>query len=312
MFGRRLYLPDIHSRNQQLRQYAERSAINAPMQGTAADIIKRAMIAVHAWLRAATAAARLIMQVHDELVLEVATDAVAEVEAGLRQRMAAAAQLRVPLKVDVGSGPQLGRGALNRLAAVQSDDGGAAPAAHHRSFIHMHKHILAGLAATLAVASLPAAAADNGIYLGGSIGQSSVQDDGIDFDASSTGFKLIAGWRFLDWLALEGNYVDFGSGDDNVAGDQIETDASGVSLSAVGFLPVGPVDLFARAGIIDWSGDVKSQSFGNGSDDGTDLTYGVGAQFRVWGLSLRAEYERFDLDRTDADLFSIGVTWTFL
>jgi len=176
----------------------------------------------------------------------------------------------------------------------------------------MHKHILAGLAASLAVASLPAAAVDNGIYLGGSIGQSSVQDDGIDFDASSTGFKLIAGWRFLDWLALEGNYVDFGSGDDNVAGDRIEADASGVSLSAVGFLPVGPVDLFARAGVIDWSGDVKSQSFGNGSDDGTDLTYGVGAQFRVWGLSLRAEYERFDLDRTDADLFSIGVTWTFL
>jgi len=102
VFGRRLYLPDIRSRNQQLRQYAERSAINAPMQGTAADIIKRAMFAVHHWL--ARGQARLVMQVHDELVLEVPKDAVATVERGLRERMAAAAELRVPLRVDIGQG----------------------------------------------------------------------------------------------------------------------------------------------------------------------------------------------------------------
>jgi len=105
VFGRRLYLPDIRSRNQQLRQYAERSAINAPMQGTAADIIKRAMIQVHAWLAGGQVAARLVMQVHDELVLEVREDAVAATERGLRERMTAAAELRVPLKVDVGHGP---------------------------------------------------------------------------------------------------------------------------------------------------------------------------------------------------------------
>jgi DNA polymerase-1 len=105
VFGRRLYLPDIRSRNQGLRQYAERSAINAPMQGTAADIIKRAMIAVHDWLGHGKVAARLVMQVHDELVLEVAEDAVDKVERGLRERMADAAVLRVPLRVDVGRGP---------------------------------------------------------------------------------------------------------------------------------------------------------------------------------------------------------------
>jgi DNA polymerase-1 len=105
VFGRRLYLPDIRSRNPSLRQYAERSAINAPMQGTAADIIKRAMIAVHAWLAGEQSRARLVMQVHDELVLEVREDAVDEVGRGLRERMSAAADLRVPLKVDVGSGP---------------------------------------------------------------------------------------------------------------------------------------------------------------------------------------------------------------
>ena len=104
VFGRRLYLPEIRSRNAALRQYAERAAINAPMQGTAADIIKRAMIAVHGWLTRDRIPARLIMQVHDELVLEVQERALDAVEAGLRERMATAAALRVPLKVDVGHG----------------------------------------------------------------------------------------------------------------------------------------------------------------------------------------------------------------
>jgi len=103
VFGRRLYLREIRSKNQQLRQYAERSAINAPMQGTAADIIKRAMIDVHDWLRG-DSGARLVMQVHDELVLEVAGKDLARVERGLRERMSAAAELRVPLKVEVGRG----------------------------------------------------------------------------------------------------------------------------------------------------------------------------------------------------------------
>jgi DNA polymerase-1 len=104
LFGRRLYLPEIQSRNQALRQSAERSAINAPMQGTAADIIKRSMIEVDAWLQAAGLPARLIMQVHDELVLEVADATIDTTVAGLRQRMAQAADLAVPLKVDVGVG----------------------------------------------------------------------------------------------------------------------------------------------------------------------------------------------------------------
>jgi len=105
IFGRRLYLPDILSRNQALRQYAERSAINAPMQGSAADIIKRAMIEVDAWLQTSGLQARLIMQVHDELVLEVADPAVEAVVSQLRRHMTRAAELAVPLKVDVGIGP---------------------------------------------------------------------------------------------------------------------------------------------------------------------------------------------------------------
>jgi DNA polymerase I len=104
LFGRRLYLPEIQSRNQGLRQGAERSAINAPMQGTAADIIKRAMIEVDGWLQSSRLPARLIMQVHDELVLEVADEAVETIVGQLRTHMAQAAHLAVPLKVDVGVG----------------------------------------------------------------------------------------------------------------------------------------------------------------------------------------------------------------
>src|SRR6201996_4398185 len=104
VFGRRLYLPEIQSRNAALRQYAERSAINAPMQGTAADIIKRAMIEVDSWLQSSRVAARLIMQVHDELVLEVADEAIETVVGQIRTHMIRAASLSIPLKVDVGVG----------------------------------------------------------------------------------------------------------------------------------------------------------------------------------------------------------------
>ncbi len=104
VYGRRLYLPDIRSGNAQMRQYAERSAINAPMQGTAADIIKRAMIAIDAWASRTGAPARLIMQVHDELVFEVPAAAVAETTAAVRECMVNAATLTVPLRVDVGAG----------------------------------------------------------------------------------------------------------------------------------------------------------------------------------------------------------------
>ncbi len=104
LFGRRLYLPEINSRNGQRRQYAERTAINAPMQGTAADIIKRAMIAVDRALLEGDYGAMMIMQVHDELVFEVREDRLDPLVALVREKMESAAQLDVPLIVDVGSG----------------------------------------------------------------------------------------------------------------------------------------------------------------------------------------------------------------
>ena len=104
LFGRRLYLTDINARQQQRRQYAERAAINAPMQGTAADIIKRAMLLSDARLRDSGADARMIMQVHDELVFEVATGSLEPIVADIEQCMMQAATLTVPLVVDIGIG----------------------------------------------------------------------------------------------------------------------------------------------------------------------------------------------------------------
>ena len=103
-FGRRLYLPEINSNNAMRRQAAERTAINAPMQGTAADIIKLAMISVDHWLQASHLKSRMIMQVHDELILEVPEPELDQIVQGLNQRMQEAANLRVPLVVDVGIG----------------------------------------------------------------------------------------------------------------------------------------------------------------------------------------------------------------
>jgi DNA polymerase-1 len=105
VFGRRLWLPEIRGGNGPRRQAAERAAINAPMQGTAADLIKMAMIAVDRWLAEKKLAARLIMQVHDELVLEVPDGELERVKRELPNLMSGVAALSVTLVVDVGAGP---------------------------------------------------------------------------------------------------------------------------------------------------------------------------------------------------------------
>jgi len=104
VFGRRLYLPEINTSNHTRRQYAERTAINAPMQGTAADIIKLAMLAVDKWIEESGAEVKMIMQVHDELVFEVAEQEIAAAQENIRRCMAGVARLSVPLVVEIGVG----------------------------------------------------------------------------------------------------------------------------------------------------------------------------------------------------------------
>ena len=178
----------------------------------------------------------------------------------------------------------------------------------------MRKAILFAVA-LMALPVLPAVAADNGFYLGGSVGQANLKiddlSDGIstaDFDADDTAFKLIAGMRPLDWLGIEAAYVNFGEPEDTVLGQKLKADGDGISAFAVGFLPTGPVDLFAKVGLISWDSKIS----GSFDDSGTDLAYGVGAQFRVLGLSIRAEYEKFDISDVDLDMISVGLTYTFL
>lgn len=104
LFGRRLYLPEINTSNSIRRKYAERTAINAPMQGTAADIIKRAMISIGQWLQQSDNDIRMIMQVHDELVFEVPLEQIDDAKATIEKYMVGAAQLNVPLKVIMDTG----------------------------------------------------------------------------------------------------------------------------------------------------------------------------------------------------------------
>ena len=109
LFGRRLYLPEINARNLQRQRAAERAAINAPMQGTAADIIKRAMISIDTFLQSSKLDARMIMQVHDELIFEVAARDIEALREAVSKHMVSAADLHVPLVVDVGVGDNWNR-----------------------------------------------------------------------------------------------------------------------------------------------------------------------------------------------------------
>lgn len=195
----------------------------------------------------------------------------------------------------------------------------------------MRKTIL--LAGILSMASVAAQAADNGIYVGASLGNANVEQkdvlDGVDFDEDGLGFKVLIGVRPLDWLGFEADYVNFGDKEDDVTFDaagstyqtNLKLEGYGIAGYAVGFVPIGPVDLFGKVGLVSWDTKVKSDGVAGlpstvqdwVRESGEDLAYGVGVQFRLLSLGLRAEYEIFDIDGLeDANLLSIGVTYTFL
>lgn len=172
-----------------------------------------------------------------------------------------------------------------------------------------------------------AEAQDNGIYIGAALTDvSSDFDLGIAapayrVDDDSSGFKLIGGIRPLDPFGLEVNYVDLGEADavratacpPPVGGCPASAtfDARALSVSAVGFYSLPFVDLFGRVGVARWESDRNAALFDDDSENGTDLTYGVGAQLRFSSLALRVEYERFELDRDSIDSVSLGITYTF-
>jgi OmpA-OmpF porin, OOP family len=177
------------------------------------------------------------------------------------------------------------------------------------------------LAACLAAPGA-AFAADNGFYLG--LASSDVSSDydlgpvaGADAD-DDRGLKAIVGFRPLDSFAIEANYVDMGTSRVplNIAcitvpcPTEATIDSQSISVSAVGLLPLPLVDLYARVGYSKWESELAP--FVTEKREGSDPTYGAGAQFRVGSFALRLEYERFDFDDDSADLVSVGFTYTFL
>jgi OOP family OmpA-OmpF porin len=190
----------------------------------------------------------------------------------------------------------------------------------------MRKYLLS-LMVILVAAALPASAVENGFYIGGSIGGSSLEVRDIDeelgdlrFSDGDTAYKLFAGFRFLNFLAVEAGYVDLGDPTDIVGefdGDPVEVQigVKGWDAFAVGLLPVGPVDLFAKVGVVSWDADIRaawSDLTDSDSDSGTDAAYGIGVALRLGNISLRAEGEQFDIGNAeDVYLFSVGATFTF-
>jgi hypothetical protein len=165
--------------------------------------------------------------------------------------------------------------------------------------------------------SCAANAADKGIYLGAGISESSVDVDlrsgatHIPINGSDTKFKIIAGIRPIDWFAVEVNYVDFGSFDSNAGGVHSEFNLKGVDAFAVGLFQVAIVDLYAKAGVVRWDQDANITNIRVASDTGYDFAYGAGVQVHFGSLGVRAEYERFNIENADANMVSVGVTWTF-
>jgi OOP family OmpA-OmpF porin len=177
------------------------------------------------------------------------------------------------------------------------------------------------LAVTLVLASAAAQAADNGFYLGAGVTQAKLDNVGDDFDTGDldefeiddTAFKIIAGFRPLDFLAVEANYMDLGSADENIGGVQFSADAKAFGAYVIGFLPVSMLDLYAKGGLVRWETESSATGLFDIDDDGTEFAYGAGAQLRLGSLAARLEYEQFDVDNTDGvELLSLALTWTFL
>lgn len=185
--------------------------------------------------------------------------------------------------------------------------------------------LVVGAVAVLILAAGPVSA-KNGFYVGGSFGQTTLKIDDFnldleefDYKANSTSYKIILGYRFMGFLAVEGSYIDFGKLSDSLdtteGNVRVENDLKGFDAFAMGMLPLGIADIFAKVGFVSWDSDIQAaigEIIELDTRSGTDLVYGIGAQVRFKGLAVRAELEYFDI--ADADslyLISLGATFTF-
>jgi hypothetical protein len=177
------------------------------------------------------------------------------------------------------------------------------------------------LLAACGLAAAPAYSADNGFYLGAGVVKSEVtlSDDDEFFDSEEVlddeSFKVIAGFRPLDWLAFEANYIDLGKASE---GDT-DFDVNAIGAFVVGLYEIKLVDLFAKVGLVRWQANIGDSSFDEDDDDNT-LAYGVGVGVHFGSIAVRAEYEQFEMEEVfglegldfDSKLFSVSFTYTFL
>lgn len=170
----------------------------------------------------------------------------------------------------------------------------------------------------LALTGTAAQAADNGFYLGAGVSKSKVDsifDSNLNID--DTAYKIIAGFRPIDLLAVEANYMDLGSERRSFGLGDAKAEAKAFSAYALGFLPI-PVpflDLYGKVGVARWDlkGTTSTTSLIRFDNKGTEFAWGAGAQVHFGSLAARLEYDNFDIDNTDGvDAYTLGVTWTFL
>ena len=178
-------------------------------------------------------------------------------------------------------------------------------------------------ALVLALVGTAAQAADNGVYVGAGVSQVKLDNVGKDFNSGNlndfklddTSWKLIGGFRPIDNFAAELNYFDLGKEKRTVGGQPFSADGKAYAAFGVGFIPIGPMDLFGKAGLVRW----ESNATAGGplgfrfNDKGTEFGWGAGVQARLGSLGGRLEYEHFDVDHTDGvEALSLSVFWTFL
>ncbi len=181
----------------------------------------------------------------------------------------------------------------------------------------------AALIACALLAFGAASAAETGFYIGGNVGNAGVEldfaDEGFDlpdFDEDDFAWKVFGGYNFglagpID-LGIEGGYVDFGAPSGTVLDVPVEIDPTGWNIFGVGGFELGPVGVFAKLGYVAWDIEAAVADVNVGSDDGSDLAWGVGARFNLASIEVRGEYESYDIEDADrVDMISVGIAFYF-
>ncbi|MGH7944218.1 MAG: outer membrane beta-barrel protein [Opitutaceae bacterium] len=190
---------------------------------------------------------------------------------------------------------------------------------------HNRAKRMGGIVAVACTVTIPVATvnAESGLYAGGSLGSATIQAEVADpgsssvfeFDENDFAWKAFAGYNFdlvvID-LGIEGGYVDLGAPSGDFAGNSIDLDVTGLDVFGVAGIDLGPIGVFAKAGVISWDADATLNGIDEGSEDGNDPAYGVGARFALGTLEIRGEYEYFDLDTVeDVYMLSAGLVFRF-